>query len=131
MSTLFRQRIAFPNALLLLETEDDPEVPDVDGVANKWETASMLALAVQHDAEGDVDLRLVTTIPEEPELLLLFEGTLRSSRRLVQLITVYLDRIVGIRTLTQDLQLRVWGDDPRQPETVIVECLDLVEVDVP
>ena len=39
MSTLLRQRVAFPNALLLLETEDDPVVPDIDGLANKWEAA--------------------------------------------------------------------------------------------
>ena len=67
MNILFRQPIAFPNALLLVATEDHPDVPDID----------------------------------------------------------------CIRTLTPDLPLRVWGDDPRQPETVVIECLDLVEVESP
>jgi len=131
MSTLFRQRYAFPDGLLLMETEDDPEVPFIDGVAHKWQTASMLALAVQHDTEGDVDLRIVATAVEDSALVLLFEGTLRSSRRLVQLSTVYLDNIASIRSLTQELQPRAWGDDRRQPKTVLIECLDLVEVEAP
>ncbi len=128
MSTLLRQRVAFPNALLLLETEDDPVVPDIDGMANKWETPNMLAIAVQHDVDGEVDLRIATAAPDSG-LVLLFEGTLLTSRRLVKLITVYLDPIASIRTLTEDVQFRVWGDHPREPEKVIIECLDLVEVE--
>ncbi|TQJ34952.1 hypothetical protein FBY36_2202 [Arthrobacter sp. SLBN-122] len=96
MSELFRRRIAFPNALLLFQTEDAPEVPDIDGIANKWQTSSMLALAVLHDAEGEVDLQICTDTPST-ELLLLFDGRLRSTRKLVQLITVYLDTVANIR----------------------------------
>ncbi|WP_426988450.1 hypothetical protein [Pseudarthrobacter sp. Y6] len=128
MIELFSQRVAFPNALLLFQTEDAPEVPDIDGVANKWQTSSMLALAVLHDAEGEVDLQIRTDTPS-PKLFLLFEGRLRSTRKQVQLITVYLDTLANIRTSGEHLDLRVWGDDPRQPEVVIIECLTGVEVD--
>ena len=88
----------------------------------------MLAIAVQHDVDGEVDLRIATAAPDSG-LVLLFEGTLLTSRRLVKLITVYLDPIASIRTLTEDVQFRVWGDHPREPEKVIIECLDLVEVE--
>jgi hypothetical protein len=130
MSELFRRRLAFPNALLLIQTEDAPEVPDIDGIANKWQTSSMLALAVLHDAEGEVDLQIRTDTPSS-ELFLLFDGRLRSTRKLVQLITVYLDTVANIRIPGDHLDLRVWGDDARQPEVVIIECLTPVEVDLP
>ncbi|XAS67515.1 hypothetical protein V3C33_19180 [Micrococcaceae bacterium Sec5.7] len=105
MSELFRRRIAFPNALLLLQTEDAP-VPDIDGIANTWQTSSMLALAVLHDAEGTVDLQICTDTPS-PDLLLLFDGRLRSTRNLVQLITVYLDTVANIRIPTDHVDVRV------------------------
>ena len=130
MSELFRRRLAFANALLLVQTEDDPEVPDIDGIANKWQTSSVLALAVLHDAEGEVDLQIRSDRPYK-ELFLLFEGTLRSTRKLVQLITVYLDTLANIRILGDHLNVRVWGNDPRQPEVVVIECLTPVEVDQP
>lgn len=130
MSELFRRRLVFANALLLVQTEDDPEVPDIDGIANKWQTSSVLALAVLHDAEGEVDLQIRSDRPSK-ELLLLFEGTLRSTRKLVQLITVYLDTLANIRILGDHLDVRVWGNDPRQPEVVVIECLTPVEVDQP
>ena len=130
VSELFRQRVAFPNALMLLQTEDAPEVPEIDGIANKWQTPSMLALAVLHDAEGQVDLQIRTDLPF-PKLLPLFDGRLRSTRQMVQLITVYLDVIANITTPSDHLDVRVWGDDPRQPEVVVIECLTRVKVGLP
>ena len=128
MSHLFRATASYPNALMLLATEDDPTVPGIDGVANIWQSESMLALAVQHDAEGDVELQITNETPSASNMTLLYEGILPTGRRLVEIQTVYLDRITGIRTLTEELPLRIWGDDPRQPEHVVIECLGLVEL---
>ena len=50
MSHLLKTTASYPNALMLLITEDDPTVPEIDGVANISQSESMLALAVQHDA---------------------------------------------------------------------------------
>lgn len=128
MSPLFKTTAAYPNALMLLITEDDPNVPDIDGIANIWQSESMLALAVQHDVDGDVELRITHEAPSSSKMILLFEGILPTGRRLVEIETVYLDRIAGIRTLTGELPIRIWGDDPRQPEHVVIECLGLVEL---
>ena len=128
MSHLFKTTTSYPNALMLLITEDDPSVPDIDGIANIWQSESMLALAVQHDAEGDVELQITNEAPSASNMTLLFEGVLATSRRLVEIQTAYLDRIAGIRTLTEELPLRIWGDDPRQPEHVVIECRGLVEL---
>ncbi|MDI3211069.1 hypothetical protein [Arthrobacter sp. AL12] len=88
----------------------------------------MLALAVLHDVEGDVELQLTNEAPSASNMTLLFDGILSTGRRLVEVQTVYLHRITGIRTLTEELPLRIWGDDPRQPEHVVIECLGLVEL---
>ncbi|MDP9983694.1 hypothetical protein J2W14_003117 [Pseudarthrobacter oxydans] len=107
---------SYPNDLMLLITEDDPTVPEVDRVADIWQSESMLALAVQHDVEGDVELQITNETPSTSSMTLLFHGILPTGRRLVEIQTVYLDRITGIRTLTEELPLRIWGDEPRQPE---------------
>ncbi len=109
MSHLFETTASYPNALMLLVTEDDPTVPEIDGVSNIWQSGSMLALAVQHDAEGDVELHITNETPSTSNKTLLFHGILPTGRRLVEIQTVYLDRIAGIRTLTEELPLRIWG----------------------
>ncbi|MEO5319165.1 hypothetical protein PV761_11345 [Arthrobacter sp. CC3] len=128
MSHLFKTTASYPNALMLLITEDDPTVPEIDRVSNIWQSESMLAIAVQHDAEGDVELQITNETPSTSNMTLLFHGLLPTGRRLVEIQTVYLDRITGIRTLTQELPLRIWGDDPGQPEHVVIECLGIVEL---
>ena len=128
MSHLLKTTASCPNALMLLITEDDPTVPEIDGIANIWQSESMLALAVQHDVDGDVELQITNETPSASNMTLLFDGILPTGRRLVEVQTVYLDRITGIRTLTEELPVRIWGDDPRQPEHVVIECLGLVEL---
>ena len=128
MSHLLKTTASYPNALMLLITEDDPTVPEIDGIANIWQSESMLALAVQHDVDGDVELQITNETPSASNMTLLFDGILPTGRRLVEVQTVYLDRITGIRTLTEELPVRIWGDDPRQPEHVVIECLGLVEL---
>ncbi|MDR6506068.1 hypothetical protein J2805_001756 [Arthrobacter oryzae] len=44
MSHLFKTTSSCPNALMLLIAEDEPSVPDIDGIANLWQSESMLAL---------------------------------------------------------------------------------------
>lgn len=128
MSHLLKTTASYPNALMLLVTEDNPTVPEIDGAANIWQSESMLALAVQHDAEGDVELQITNETPSASNMALLFDGILPTGRRLVEVQTVYLDCVTGIRTLTEEPPLRIWGDDPRQPERVVIECLGLVEL---
>lgn len=64
-------------------------VPDIDGVSSFWSTDSALAVAVQHDAEGHVQIRVGTDPPDDPSLALLHEGMLHSNRRLVETQTVH------------------------------------------
>lgn len=81
---------------MLLVTEDNPTVPEIDGAANIWQSESMLALAVQHDAEGDVELQITNETPSASNMALLFDGILPTGRRLVEVQTVYLDCVTGI-----------------------------------
>ena len=88
----------------------------------------MLALAVQHDAEGEVELQITNDTPKESNMTLLFDGVLPTRRRRIEIPAVYLDRVTSIRTLLEELPLRIWWDDPRQPERVVIECLGIVEL---
>lgn len=56
------------------------------------------------------------------------DGVLPTRRRRIEIPAVYLDRVTSITTLLEELPLRIWGDDPRQPERVVIECLGIVEL---
>lgn len=122
--------VAFPNALMWLMSEDDGElvIPDIDGVANFWTSQNAWGVAVQHDAEGEVELTIGPNPPEDRSLMQLHEGVLHTRRRLIDVQTVYLDSIAKLRTKAQDAAIAIWGDDPRQPEHVHIQCQDIEEI---
>lgn len=127
MSSIFSATVAFPNGLLWLMSEDNKElqIPEIDGVANFWTSSNVWGVAVQHDADGDVQVSIGTEPPEDPALALLHEGVLHSSRRLINVETVYIDRIASFHTSSTDARISIWADDPGQPERVHIQIPDM------
>ncbi|MFD0047006.1 hypothetical protein ACFVGV_17630 [Pseudarthrobacter scleromae] len=123
----FQATVAFPNGLLWLMSEDgkDLVIPDIDGVANFWSSHNAWGIAVLHDADGTVQVSIGDGTPDDPSLALLHEGVLHTSRQLVEVQTVYIDRIASFRTSSTDAAISIWGDDPRQPERVHIQCQDI------
>jgi hypothetical protein len=123
MSTVFDAVVPFPNALLYLFAENEVEIPDIDGLGSYWRTDTVLAQAVQHDAEGDVQLRVTRTAPDEDAaMMVLYQGLLHSDRGMLEVRNVYDECIVGFRTWSRDVRVMIWGDDPRQAERIVVQC---------
>ncbi|WP_427134919.1 hypothetical protein [Pseudarthrobacter sp. S9] len=81
-----------------------------------------------HDSEGEVRLRVGTTADGDPNMLLLFEGILQSSRGWVEIGNVYNELTFGFRTTTDEVRISIWGDDPRQSERILVQCPDMVDL---
>ncbi|WP_459793230.1 hypothetical protein [Arthrobacter sp. AD-310] len=110
--------------------ENDLElvIPDVDGIGSRWTSGNAWGVAVQHDADGPVTLTIGTGAPANPALALLHEGVLRSSRRLIEVQTVYLDSVITFRTGTEDAAISIWGDHPDQAECVHIQCQDIEEM---
>ncbi|MDQ0118466.1 hypothetical protein J2T22_001644 [Pseudarthrobacter defluvii] len=110
--------------------EDDQQlvIPDIDGTANFWTSQNAWGVAVQHDAQGEVELTIGPYPPEDRSLIRLHEGILHTSRRLIEIQTVYLDCIAKLRTKTQDAVIPIWSDDARQPEHVHIQCHDVEEI---
>jgi hypothetical protein len=69
----------------------------------------MLALAVQHDAEGEVELQITNDTPKESNMTLLFDGVLPTRRRRIEIQTVYLDRLTGIRPFWRNCRFAFGG----------------------
>lgn len=130
MSAEFETTVAFPNALLWLMAENNRElvIPDVDGIGSRWTSGNAWGVAVQHDADGPVTLTIGTGAPANPALALLHEGVLHSSRRLIEIQTVYLDSVATIHTRTEDTAISIWGDHPDQAEYLHIECRDIEEM---
>jgi hypothetical protein len=124
VSPVFTATVAFPNGLLWLMSEDNKQtvIPDIDGVANFWSSRNAWGIAVLDDAEGEVQVSVGDSPPDDPALTLLHEGVLHSSRQLIEVQTVYIDRIASFRTSSTEAPIRVWGDDPGQPERVHIQC---------
>jgi hypothetical protein len=60
--------------------------------------------------------------PTNPALALLHEGVLHSSRQLIDVETVYIDRIASFRASSTDARISIWGVDPGQPGQVHIQC---------
>lgn len=120
----FQATVRFPNGLLWLMSEDGKElvIPDVDGVANFWASHNAWGVAVLHDADGAVEVSIGLDPPADPSMTLLHEGVLHSSRRLINVETVYIDRVASFRTKSEDVAISIWGDDPGQPERIHIQC---------
>jgi hypothetical protein len=112
----------FPNGLMYLVLEDDPEVPDIDGIANLWRTKSMVAQAVLHDAEGEVQFTVSDSSPRK-SMTLLFQDVLYSSRLKLEVWNVYIDSLATFQVEAEDFSVRVWGDDPRESSEVYIQFL--------
>jgi hypothetical protein len=119
---MFELTTPFPNALMYLVLEDDPEVPDIDGLANLWGTESMVAQTVLHDAEGQVHLTISDKPPTNP-MTLLFQEVLHSSRQKLEVWNVYIESFATFQLAAQDFSLRVWGNDARQSSEVHIQFL--------
>lgn len=130
MNDSFQATVAFLNGLMWLMSEDDKElvIPDVDGIANFWSSSNTWGIAVQHDADGELQVSLSAGPPDDPSLKLLHEGILHSSRQLIEVQTVYIDRIARFRTRTAEVSISIWGDGPGQPERVHIQCQDIEEI---
>jgi hypothetical protein len=114
---------SFPNGLLLLVLENSPEVPDIDGQANNWQNSSMVALAVLHEAEGEVALT-VGDIEPPAEMTLLFEGILNSTRKEIEIWNVYAETLAKFKISSTRFSIKLWGDDPRQASKVFLQFFD-------
>lgn len=119
---MFELTTPFPNALMYLVLEDDPEVPDIDGIANLWRTESIVAQAVLHDAEGQVHVTVSDSPPKTP-MTLLFQDVLHSSRQMLEVWNVYIESLATFQLGAQDFSVRVWGDDPRESSEVHIQFL--------
>lgn len=120
---IFDVTTPFPNGLLYLVLEDRPEVPDIDGVANLWQSPSMVAQSVIHDAEGEVHLTVSGSEPAAPNMMLLFQGVLYSSRRELEIWNVYVESLARFRVNAGDFSVRMWGDDPRESSMIHIQFL--------
>lgn len=123
----FQATVRFPNGLMWLMSEDarELEIPDIDGVSNFWTSSNAWGVAVLHDAEGAVDVSIGHDPPADPSLALLHEGVLHSSRRQINVETVYIDQVASFSTTSEDAAISIWGDDPGQPERVHIQCRDI------
>lgn len=118
----FELTTTFPNGLMYLVLEDDPEVPDIDGIANLWRTKSMVAHAVLHDAEGEVHFTVSDSSPKK-DMTLLFQNVLHSSRLKLEVWNVYIGSLATFQMEAEDFSVRIWGDDPKQSSEVYVQFL--------
>lgn len=107
---------------MYLVLEDDPKVPDIDGLANFWQTESMVAHAVLHDAEGQVHVT-VSNSPPTKLMTLLFQDVLHSSRHRLEVWNVHIQSLAAFQLGAQDFSVRVWGNDPRESSEVHLQFL--------
>ena len=127
MSADFAVTMGFPNGLFWLVSEKFRElvIPDVDGLKHFWSSQNVWGIEVLHEASGPATLTVGRYPPVNPSLQLIHKGTLRSTRQLIEVNTVYLDRVATFLTRVPEVSISIWGESPAQPENVHIECKEI------
>ncbi len=115
--------VSAPSSLLLVTTSDQPEVPEsMDGKLVK-STATAVAVGTLSESEGTTLVRLTDEMPdpESEGVQLAFEGRLLGGAALVRVTSILGDAYLESRDVSEPLDLRIWANDPTEPDLVVVE----------
>lgn len=113
-------RIAAPNGLLLVLDPSSGVLPETLGGESIVATSSALAIGTvaEFDGETEVHLGARGDRPEDPSLVLRWEGSLETSGRL-GVLTIYNDVLIESAAPTV-AQVEVWTNDPVEPDVIWV-----------
>jgi hypothetical protein len=115
--------IAPPNSLLLITACSKPTLPDSMSGELVQATADCAAVGTRSETDGVTTVRLVRDPPdaEDGRLELAFDGVLKNCSGAVRVTNIHDELYLEQATQQQPLRLRVWTNDPWEPDLIIIE----------
>ena len=113
-------KVAPPNSLVLISDPKGGEIPATMKGATIAATASCIAVGCQSDADGVTEFTLGTMHEVDPGDHPVFEGKLSTPNHKVAVRSVTGEIILEASVPQRQTTVRVWVNDPREPDRVIV-----------
>jgi len=113
-------KIAPPNSVVLVADPSDGEIPDTMGGSLIAATNSCVAVGCRSEADGETEFTLGRTDEVDPGSRPAFEGNLKTPNRKIAVRSVLSKTILEAPVPQQHTTIRVWVNDPKEPDNVIV-----------
>src|SRR5258708_4202695 len=113
-------KFALPNSLVLISDPKGGEIPDTMQGAVIASTSSCIAVGCRSEADGETEFTLGTIRQVDPGARPLFEGKLNTPSRKIAVRSVDGQTILETPVPRRQTTVRVWVNDPKEPDRVIV-----------
>lgn len=113
-------RIAPPNSLVLVADPSGGEIPETMAGSLIASTSSCIAVGCRSDVDGETEFTLGSTREVDPGNRPAFEGKLNTPNRKIAVRSVLGQTILEATVPQQQTTVRVWVNDPKEPDKVIV-----------
>jgi hypothetical protein len=115
--------VSAPNSLLLVTTSDQPEIPASMDARLIASTSTTVAVGTLSESEGETVVRLTDETPDQESdgVQLVYEGRLEGGLGFVRVINVRGEAYLEWGDVPESFQLRIWANDPSEPDLVVVE----------
>lgn len=113
--------LAPPNSIVFVaDPTHDHKIAEDLGSALVTSTRSSIAIGTLAQMDGETTIRLDTRYAS-PEGILVFDNTLDTPGKRVAVITSSMDEILSMEVSQSRSHVRVWVNDPREPDLILVE----------
>jgi len=113
-------KVAPPNSLVLISDSSGAEIPETMAGSLIASTNSCIAVGCQSDVDGETEFTLGTTREVDPGDKPVFQGMLKTPNRRVAVRSVLGHTILETPVTQEQTTVRVWVNDPKEPDRVIV-----------
>ena len=113
-------KIAPPHSLILIADPTEGAIPATMSGSLIAATDTCIAVGCRSDADGDTEFTLGETADVDPGGQPAFLGKLKTPSRKLMLRTVIGQTILETPVPQQETTVRVWTNDPSEPDQVVV-----------
>ena len=113
-------KVAPPNAMVLVADPSGGEIPKTMTGALIASTSSCITVGCRSDVDGETEFTLGRTREVDPGDRPAFEGKLKTPNRKIAVRSVLGRTILETPVPQQQTMIRVWVNDPKEPNRVII-----------
>jgi|GEM_PF-3374977 len=115
--------IAPKNALLLIMDLEHGVIPEKIGGHLVVATSSCIVIGTMSEIDGETNLVLTDKAQSQlsdPNMLLVYTGTLDTPRKRVDVCNVQLDCVLSVEVESKKCHIELWANDKKEPNKICI-----------
>jgi hypothetical protein len=113
-----------PNSLILVQDSEGGDIPISMDSSSMAATGSCIAIGTTSDLDEDTEISIGMCEEFDVELEPTFEFYLQVPSRKIVVQTVYIETLIELDLLGQEIFLRIWTNHPTEPNIIQICILD-------